>query len=332
MPPAQRLPVSMRHLKTRLNVLRRPMVWASASVLLAAGYVLFQSWNGAEQPNSSGSLTNSASQNPARRNPLLGANYADEGGSTGFGDLPGLSGDPLQPNAIPGLEPASPAAAESRNPKHLAASTVGKADRSHLDPAESLDPLSSNTDIPSSSLNSTFNANSSNRGTSSLGEPSMPTSPLQSALDRNLGGTGATSPAPAADGMAVPSPSSSVSPSFSSGQSSQFQPSIPRTSPPPGSTGYTMPPAFRTPATSSSATGDTGFSNFSRLQPVPGSTAPSNPSSSSGYGQRPAPSQGSYLAPTPSQIPQAEPAPFSVPRTPPGQSIGGGQINTFSNP
>ncbi|MFB2897893.1 hypothetical protein ACE1CI_33690 [Aerosakkonemataceae cyanobacterium BLCC-F50] len=42
-------------------------------------------------------------------------------------------------------------------------------------------------------------------------------------------------------------------------------------------------------------------------------------------------SVNSAVQTTPNQV-QNTPAPFSIPRTPPGRTIGGGQINTFSNP
>jgi hypothetical protein len=175
-------------------------------------------------------------------------------------------------------------------------------------------------------------------------------SPLQSGLDRNL----ATSPPEEAelanDRAIAPSgetpeegedPNDGSSPTAtplspvdgSQFQPSQFQPYTPRTSPPVGSTGYTLPPAFRTPM--SSATDDaSSFSNVSRPQPLPGyTTTPARlPSGLSGdYGQggdRSQPPQPQFTQPQP----LSQPEPFSVPRTTPGRSIGGGRINTFSDP
>jgi hypothetical protein len=335
MPLSQRPPVSMSPFKARLTVLRRPMVWASASVLLAAGYALFQYWNGAEQ---SANLTNSASQDPSLRSPLLETNRFEDGGSTDLGDLPGLSNQ-LEPDALSASEPAT------QKPVPLSSSTVNRSNRIN-NTAESL-PMPS-PGLPSSAFNAnTFN--SSNTTNPASDDRSTPISPLQSALDRNVGGSSAlTQSEPAADRITEPATAESATAgnfpqSFSSGRASQFQPFIPRTSPPPGTTGYTLPPAFRTPATGSSINdAGSGFTNFSRLQPVPGVTSQQSGQLPLGYGQSRMPTQGRY---SPSiqpqaiqpqaiqpQIPQADSAPFSIPRTAPGRSIGGGQINTFSNP
>ncbi len=130
---------------------------------------------------------------------------------------------------------------------------------------------------------------------------------------------------------------------------------IPQTSPFPGTTGYTLPSALR-PAPSpyysnaysnsyygaypnsgySSAPYSTGFpvgtvtpgySTLPQLQ-VPIQTLPVTP-----YGRTP----GYSGVPLPTFNPPAatvtpQPVPFSIPRTPPGRYIGGGEINTFSNP
>ncbi|MCU0566157.1 MAG: hypothetical protein MUF49_06130 [Oculatellaceae cyanobacterium Prado106] len=127
---------------------------------------------------------------------------------------------------------------------------------------------------------------------------------------------------------------------------SQNQPRFaPQISPPPGTTGYTLPPAFRTPATPSTPS----YGN-TVPQPVPGvpapAIAPDVPRQSFDINGQFSPSSGSYGSgssaigvpssdairsnPAAGQIVQPAapaPAPFSAPR-----SMGGGRINTFSNP
>ena len=106
-----------------------------------------------------------------------------------------------------------------------------------------------------------------------------------------------------------------------------FLPTTPIMSPPPGTTGYTPPASLpvATPTTGSAGTsglpaaapGLPGSSNFD-LTPnadIGGGTVLPNTSPI-----------GSSLAPS-----VANPSPYSVPR-PPGSYIGGGYINTFSNP
>jgi hypothetical protein len=364
-PPATRLSSpSMRHLKARLQVLQRPMVWGSAAVLLAAGYFLSSYWS------SLTGLTQSSSQTPSnsRQNPLYRPQATDPGSASGFGNLPGFS-DPMGQSGIPGLTPVP--SATSRQPSSINPFAASS-------PQGGISPVPSSPDSglpngtsPASSYSSGgFDAfgvgNPSGAGSTDptqgsrmLGSDrastseSAPVNPLQSALDRATHSTsspssGSTSAAQPSDSLpsatpsaisgtlpgssAVPGSSSSTAPDampLSPVGQSGFQPYVPRTSPPPGTTGYTVPPAFRTPASSSSS----GFSNFSRPQPLPGDySAPVNPpyatqpmlpnSSSSGYGS------GSYTAPAGTQPAQS----FSVPRSAPGQAIGGGQINTFSNP
>jgi hypothetical protein len=138
---------------------------------------------------------------------------------------------------------------------------------------------------------------------------------------------------------------------------------MPQTSPFPGTTGYTMPSALRPapysvnyPAGSngsnsyygvypntyppfgySSAPYSTGlpvspaapgYSTLPQLQ-VPIQTLPVTPDGRTpGYSSRvPVPIFNTPATPV---VPQS--APFSIPRTPPGRYIGGGEINTFSNP
>ncbi|MCU0525150.1 MAG: hypothetical protein MUF72_10025 [Elainella sp. Prado103] len=96
---------------------------------------------------------------------------------------------------------------------------------------------------------------------------------------------------------------------------------VPRTSPNPGTTGYTLPPALRSP-TNSANPAFTQIAPAIQPQPLPGYRSPTTNSIQPSY---PLPA---YTLPSP----QVQASPFSVPRMPPGQHIGGGEINTFSNP
>lgn len=201
----------------------------------------------------------------------------------------------------------------------------------------------------------------SNPATSTSSGATTPSAinPLQSALERSSStGQPASLPhsvvAPGAPGssssqlpgVSGPSSAPSVLPAAPAGwtQSMPGQPPsyFPQTSPNPGTTGYTMPPAFRTPANTPSQFG-TYSGNSSAITP-PTSTVPAVPTAPSLMPAAPQPSFGSYdtppgftSAPTPDfsgvqSSPAAPTAPFSVPRTPPGRTMGGGEINTFSNP
>jgi hypothetical protein len=112
--------------------------------------------------------------------------------------------------------------------------------------------------------------------------------------------------------------------------SPQFSPQI---SPSPGTTGYTLPLTLQTPTPSVRP------SSFNiNLQPIPGQITPQiNPAAPGQFYDEGQPShstgQPNYPKVQPSSAPSSlVPAPFSVPRAAPGRSIGGGQINTFSNP
>ncbi|MBD1915623.1 MULTISPECIES: hypothetical protein [Cyanophyceae] len=103
------------------------------------------------------------------------------------------------------------------------------------------------------------------------------------------------------------------------GVDQRFIRTTPQMSPPPGTTGYTLPPA---------------------LAPSPSVVAPVAPATLNLDFGTPtaAPSAGVTAQPptgipsnTPSSPPQPEPAPFSAPR-PPGVYTGNGYINTFSDP
>ena len=95
-----------------------------------------------------------------------------------------------------------------------------------------------------------------------------------------------------------------------------------------GSQPYSPPTGYRgtiaPPVTSSSVGPNSNLPPLNLADPVGQSTSPRQTSS---FGELPNPLNG-YASPAP--IPSEQP--FSVPRRIPGRSIGGGNINTFSNP
>ena len=126
------------------------------------------------------------------------------------------------------------------------------------------------------------------------------------------------------------------------GSSLTFIRTIPDMSPPPGTTGYTPPATLNlSPATLS---GGNAFTNLiapqaaSGLNGIPSSLTPGQSGGLAGNtggigvpGSVLPPTSGTQLQPQIEGISPPEPAPFSVPREP-GRYVGGGYINTFSNP
>lgn len=112
------------------------------------------------------------------------------------------------------------------------------------------------------------------------------------------------------------------------GVDQRFIRTTPQMSPPPGTTGYALPPSLSSPSVTAAP-----------ASPLQGATAPAALNLDFGSpvaapaGIQPGPSSPSAIAPTvPSDpLPQPAPAPFSAPR-PPGVYTGGGYINTFANP
>ncbi|MBI4782698.1 MAG: hypothetical protein HY785_15460 [Oscillatoriophycideae cyanobacterium NC_groundwater_1537_Pr4_S-0.65um_50_18] len=334
----------MRHLKAKLQGLTHPLVWGSASALLMMSYGLFHYWGSAGQGDSAVS-----SDRPQENN----ATAASELENPEFGDS--------EFSRLLELTEPSPSEVPKQTPPALTTpnltSTTPKPQGSQARRSNPFNPFATN--------NSTEDAATVNDSPSAAfplpsaigtagGEPpadskseragtAVPVSPLQSALDRNLAAspseeaelTNDEAIAPLEDGAADGGVSPTATP-LSPVNASQFQPSfqpyVPRTSPPVGSTGYTLPPAFRTPV--NSTTEDASRFSNSQPQPLPGyTTAPTRLSPGLGvdYGQGGDRSQPPQPQFSPSQ-PLPQPEPFSVPRTTPGQSIGGGRINTFSDP
>lgn len=382
--PSKQLPASIRYLKARLQILQRPAVWVSASVLLLAIVFLAETWKHPERfaapnlPSSNRSTSDSESgsesaEAPVRPAPLdpfssveenpFGTAAQNSEAQPPFSTEDANSGQSDRlPSPLLLPRPSASRSSSSSVPDPFAA--VRTAPDSTPDSA----PDSASRSLPSSgSEESTTNPYST--GTSAPQNPfadnpsdaSSSPNPLQSAIDRSR-----SSP------PAQPSPSSSPFNSFSSdtdstgmtqspelqtpaalpgqvsGQSSFVQPQplpgqpsygqtqpqpqfIPQTSPAPGTTGYTMPPAFRTnantPAGPSFGNYNNSYNNNSynnNPSGVPSTVLPST--------TQPTTSNPTVQPQVSQPQPQASPDPFSIPRAVPGRSIGGGQINTFSNP
>jgi hypothetical protein len=190
---------------------------------------------------------------------------------------------------------------------------------------------------------------------STVAQPSIPANPLESALQRqtvSISPRAATDPPAAAPSGALlrspgAVPSSAVlqpipgepaqplsqpvvTPAFST--PTLPGPYLPRTSPPPGTTGY-LPPLGVQPlsAGSSSQPITTAPAAVSPALPVPdaaGSDVMGLPGSSSAEPTRPQfDGRDLYTAPAQPALPAAEAAPFSAPPRPRN-----GEFNTFSNP
>jgi hypothetical protein len=370
MPTFKQTPASIRYLKARLNILKRPMVWAVAS-----GLILSVFWVGeylANPQQYTGGNDLDADTNPPNQNPLGNLPTQNIPASSGelFETLPEISTVPTQTSSAPQF----PRSDSSRSPllqefllgRSSTAAPKDKPGRSQSPsfstpsssetrrdrpPASRLPSLYSLDSpllgLPSSSLSST----AASRSSASSSNGSNAINPLQSALDRYspIGGSSQLTPARSlAQSSAKPrlgNPRLSTEDLVrqdSLGQPDTFPQGLPspqfapQLSPLPGTTGYTLPPTLRTPTSSVSPSSSSG-----NLQPIPGQitpqTAPAVPGQSFRDGQPSYPSARqttAYPSAQPSLAPSSQPLPsaFSVPRAVPGRSIGGGQMNTFSNP
>lgn len=390
------LPASIRQLKARLRVLKRPMVWGSTAVLILAALFIAEYWRNPDRW-----LQSDRFQNSRPRGPSLDA-YSDregwealpppEDGSLGA-DIDSL---PLLLGEIDGVEEGEETDTPEQNPESSGLGLLSRSPRepganSESDsllnaPTQSSSPgdsssrlfdlsipqtLGTSRTAPTSEQNSESSTNPfsnllENLFGSSRQAPSQPvTSPLQTQMEQySRSGSQQNQPsstqnssqdsAQASPGRqssgGVEQPNLLFPGPGASGQSElpqQLQPFspgyyAPQTSPPPGTTGYTLPPSLRLPSPG------TAYDNLANPQAAPQSLslpqapqiAPTQPGNLGGAysGQTPTygfppdrPSLPSTAVPQP-QFTQPSPAPFTTPRSAPGSSIGGGRINTFSNP
>lgn len=383
--PTKRSPASLRYLKARLQVLKRPTVWGSALVLLLLLFFLSDYWKHPERftaGSNSPSEADLAATDPAAETatsppisdpstileipgaPALGEQSSNPDTSLLQTDLLTLLNQPLSNSeqTTPGRR-----ASESQSNRRSFTSPDIDLPEINLSDAFGANALPSPTVPSTSSTSITSEAADAN---SSQPSETTATSQLQAALDRITGQptvdqaattqntpqsgsqtgaqTGSQTPTQTNAQTGTTAEAANLYGQFGSNQSVQtfsqpsgFQRYVPQTSPPPGTTGYTLPPAFRTPANVPGFSQNSlspnfgvpqspGFRTISPIapaltQPVPGSSYGQTP----GYGSQ----IPSYASPTyTNPPPQVQPSPFSVPRTPPGRYIGGGEINTFSNP
>jgi hypothetical protein len=366
MPTSKQTPASMRYLKARLSILKRPTFWAATSGLILSVFLVGEYLSNPEQYT--GGNDPEAVTIPPNQKPLgtLPTQTTPASNSEIYETLPELSTVPTQTSSDPQTESdRSPllqefllgrsAASEKTKsgqsqPSFFYPSSTSRARRDR--PAETKVPsLYPSASSPSGLPGSTLSNSTDRLGSSAPG--STPINPLQSALDRyspaasqpqtspnrsfsssnTFGNSSLASPDPAYQNSAT---QNSLTPPQAPPQASQFSnpqfsnsPYTPQLSPSPGTTGYTLPPTLRTSAPSSP-------SSNNNLQPIPGQITPQvAPAVPRQYSQ-PSPGTGQAVYPDslPLPIPAAQPAasPYSVPREVPGRSIGGGQVNTFSNP
>jgi hypothetical protein len=366
--PSRLPPASIRYLKARLSVLRRPSVWGSAALLLVGLFGLAEHWS---QPDRFTGLRRDRSLNP------------EELGSAS--DVPAsqpASLDPFsvvaEPSALEDLQIDRPGLTDTADPQTAQATDRANLQLVHptaqaeleilnrllLEPLSVPDlplpgadrPTPPSTMTTSSPSDGTINRTESSTGRRSsypepivVGPNSEPNaSPLQAALDRHAGvstpsDSSASDPsasqpldspiaqtAPGIEPTPVAAPLNWFRPNLPQplpGQPSTNQTFpqpvyIPQTSPAPGSTGYTLPARLRVPSpaigASDASTTLTAPQTLPGILPQP-VTLPTTV-------------QPETFGPVQPQFAQPASIPFSVPRPAPGRTIGGGQINTFSNP
>lgn len=371
--PSRSLPASIRYLKARLTVLKRPSVWGSASLLLVALFVLSEYWSQPDRfidvggDRGDNRLAPEATPPSPQLSPLdpfssvddpapasadrssdrveqLTEPFAEQENNplTAQDELDVLNTLLLNPLAVPSLAVASPSRNSSSFTPILPSTPPD--DRSLLNQA-SMDAGRT------SGVRRSFNESASpQRAHSSSENPS----PIQSALDRQAGLERSTSessdPALSPTSGAAPTPDIGDPNPISTPlnlprpyvlQPLPGQPSlgqtfpqpvyVPQTSPAPGTTGYTLPPAFRSPVPEAAQQ----TIDLSGNAVTPGTSPISSPSRSGIQPPSialPTTVQPERFGTAQPQFVQPQPAPFSIPRSAPGSTIGGGQINTFSNP
>jgi len=359
-------PASIRYLKARLRILKRPTVWGSAAILLLtlfSVYTLLQrpEWLTVSESDRLSPETDSDRAAGADPNSLP----PEEDSAIGM-DIDSLS---VLRNEISNFEneaeidlltpPSnSPSGEESATTPTTASSPLlsGAPQASQPSPfasayAQNDRPLSLNLFNAPTLLPGAATADAATTGTanSSFGaspEATPPASPLRSAVEQYAN----SSSQPAAQTQAQ-----SQSGETASGDTRRqpaatptylpppVGPYAPQTSPLPGTTGYTVPPSliygrnspYANPVNPNPVSPQTvpGLPQAPQILPP---TIPTQP----GIGQ---PIQTPYGAgtvggtsPVPNiqqpQVTQPSPRPFSVPRSSAGYSIGGREIESFSNP
>ncbi|MBW4543846.1 MAG: hypothetical protein KME25_05280 [Symplocastrum torsivum CPER-KK1] len=351
-------PAYLRYLKARLKPFKRPAFWASASGLLLVLLFTWEYWKNPESFSILGGASVTGSNTPDVKPTLpaeeLAAITTDIDNSSVFleefnrtkalslttasnqkpqsSNTGGLFTQTLPQTEVTDSNPASNSQTLSLKPQQTANTTnpFAKSAQGLLNPSSvSESVLFTNrnpTNQPSSSTGTT--ADSPLGFNTSPGTVSV--SPLQSALDR----VAATNALRATNETQTPT---NIQRQASPTTTYQGQTTYPATTVP-GTTGYSVAPT--TPPNS--------FTYLVPPQPttnVPGAipTTPVVPTTAGSYGQYSTqppiqvngmtnPGFNSTLTSPGSQPSQLSQPTFTTPNPVPGQYIGGGQINTFSNP
>jgi hypothetical protein len=372
MSPLNHSPASVRYLKARLRILKRPAVWGSAAILLLT---LFSVYTFLRQPDW---LTVSESErvSPETENATdevdPNALPPEEDSAIGM-DIDSLSVlrneisnfdeeaeiDLLAPPSRPteGEEGESTALRQTGSPLLSGAPQSSQSSPFSSAYAQSGQPLSLNLfNAPNLLAGSSAATDSTSAGAANPGlglgtasQATPPASPLRAAVEQYANSANQSTAQAQTQAQAQPTETASgdsrrqpaATPTYLPPQSlGQY---APQTSPAPGTTGYTIPPSliygrnntYTNPASPNSVSPQAvpGLPQAPQVLPQ---TIPAQP----GIGQ---PAQTPYgggtaggTSPVPNvqqpQVVQPQPQPFSVPRTSAGYSIGGREIESFSNP
>lgn len=294
--PLSHQPFSLRYLKARLRVLKRPQVWGTTAGLILTIAFVSNYWL---HPNR---FRLDRASNPPDSGNKASASAATSSNAATSSSLP------ILPTPL-----SSPGQGNSRR-QNLGSNPTSAFDRNSSSPfgfqaTASPNPLSPDVSLPlqqgliEGDRTSTAAINSSRTAIDRTSPYSAQPVPGSTALT-------ATQPQGVMLPVQLPPPALNSQP--------RTTPYTPQTSPPPGTTGYTLPPSLVSPASAPPAVN-------SLPQPVPG--LPASPTNSV-YGM-----PNAVANPVQPQIqtqPQTQP-PVVMPQTS-GRPIGNGQVNTFANP
>lgn len=330
------LPPALRYRLVRLQSLgrslNRPTVWGGLGLLGLLAIAVPQYWRNPEWRSQYNPSVDSAAVDP---NTNLGNLSSDNLADLAEIDNLAVLLDQMQPSTAtalgeeavrsPNTDPlALPTATEDQPPP--ASPFANYLERSRF----RFSPSSSGSEADSPNATRPFGSLSADPATRT-GEGAPQPSALQQALNQRFGANNAASPAegtsaernPAAEATSTDNltPTPWMVEGSLPGVDQRFIRTTPQMSPPPGTTGYTLPPTLApSPAAAPAAPIAPASLNLNLGTPTAAPSAGVTVQPPSGV-----PSN------TPSSPPQPEPAPFSAPR-PPGVYTGNGYINTFSNP
>lgn len=361
-------PLSSRYVKARLRVLAKPIVWGPAALLVLASLFMWEYWTQPDRLRADRINRTSGPDSTDLRSFLSSEERAIGADIDSSSVLSGEIGSTLTPSPLLAEEEPTQAnqttqpgnTLQGRQNSQASLSTGQRPEQLNINPFSSgsldrglslLGSSSSDTATGTANPNYIFGIDSFNTPSPSSSRQSTA---LQTALEQQSSSssnqsssseseqqqTTAQQPVPSTPNQQLlPTPALS-----GQGVSGQMLPRQFQTSPTPGTTGYTVPPVLNL----APSTPQNSFTNLTRPQTAPGVPGAAQFSPSVAPIQQPnysaSPYQNvnqrlnnsgysgpSYTVPDSlnqtQQLPRAEPAPFSAPR-----SIGGGRINTFSNP